>query len=150
MSTLKRSTLIVTLILLTACSAMPTSTLALNRQKWQSQNIAHYRFQLNVGCFCAFRSQMPLTIEVRDGQIVSMLNSEGQPIPADLVEILARYNTIDKIFAMVESAIHDGADKVTISYNDDYGYIESANIDYIETAMDDELSLIVNKFEILQ
>jgi hypothetical protein len=27
-----------------------------NRQTWQDSGITHYRFSLNIGCFCAFQS----------------------------------------------------------------------------------------------
>src|SRR5690349_9301931 len=95
MSTLKRFTVILfAIVVLTACSVAPTATptaaptptpapttfLAANREKWESQHITHYRFELHVSCFCAFRDQMPLTIEVKDGKVVSMADSKGQPV----------------------------------------------------------------------
>ncbi len=149
MSTLKRFSLIFTLIALTACSVTPSSTLAANRQKWESQHIGHYRFQLAIGCFCAFRSQMPLTVEIKDGQVVSMLDSQGQAV-SEFADTFEKYNTVEKLFDTLNSALNGGADKVTVEYNADYGYPQSIDIDYIELAMDDEMGFTISEFEILK
>lgn len=149
MSTLKRFTLILSLIALTACSAAPTSTLATNRQKWEGQRISHYRFYLSVICFCAFRDKMPLTIEIKDGQVVSMLDSQAQSV-SEFADTFERYNTIEKLFGVLDSALNGGADKVTVDYNADYGYPQSTSVDYIELAMDDEMSFTISEFEILK
>jgi len=150
MSIIKRFTLIATLILLAACSAAPVSSLTANRQKWQAQNISHYRFHLFVGCFCGFRNEMPLTIEMRDGQVVSMLDNQGQSIIDNFDPLFEEYNSIDKLFDVLASAIKGGADKVTVEYNADHGYPQSVYIDYFEKAADDEMSFTVSDFEILE
>jgi len=148
MSTLKRLTLILILTALTACSATPSSTLAGNRQKWESQNITHYRFNLAISCFCAFSDKMPLTIEIQDGQVVSMVDNQGQPV-TDFKETFDQYNSIEKLFATLDSAENGGADKVTVTYNAEFGYPESVYIDYIEMAADDEIGFTVSEFESL-
>lgn len=154
MSTLKRFALILTLAILTACSAAPTATptplspLEANRQKWESQNISHYRFNVALICFCAFSDKMPLSIEVKDGQVVSMVDSQGQPI-TEFVEEFEQYNTVEKLFNTVEAMSNGGADKVTVEYNAEYGYPHSINIDRVEEAIDDELLLEITEFETL-
>lgn len=154
MSTIKHFTLILTLAILTACSTAPIATptplspLESNHQKWEAQSINHYRFNVSLICFCAFRDKMPLSIEVKDGQVVSMLDNQGQPI-TQFVEEFEKYNTIEKLFNIVEQTSNGGADKVTIEYNAEHGYPQSIDIDYIEEAIDDELLLEVSEFEIL-
>ena len=153
MSTLKRLTLILILTVLTACSATPTSALAGNRQKWEAKNITHYRFNLAIGCFCAFSDKMPLSIEIQDGQVVSMVDNQGQPV-TEFKETFDQYNSIEKLFATLDAAENaatenGGADKVTVTYNAEFGYPESVYIDYIEMATDDEIGFTVSEFESL-
>ena len=42
------------------------------QEKWQDANISHYRYELGISCFCIFAQDMPLVIEVQDGEVVSM------------------------------------------------------------------------------
>jgi hypothetical protein len=164
MSTLKRFALIVTIVILTACSAPVTptvtpqpptptvsadlATLAQNRQKWDALKAAHYSFKLAVGCFCAFRDQMPLNIEVKDGKVVSMLDNKGQPVE-QFADLFDTYNTIEKLFGKLDEALNGGADKTTVTYNAEKGYPESIYIDYIEQAADDEINFTVTDLAVL-
>ncbi len=165
MSTLKHFTLIVTILILTACSVTPATptvtpqpptptvdaalaTLAQNQQKWDALKITHYSMKLNVSCFCAFRSQMPLSVEVNDGRVVSMLDSNGQSV-AQFADTFDTYNTIEKLFSKLNDALNGGADKTTVEYDTDKGYPQSIYIDYIEKAADDEIGFTVSDFKVL-
>ena len=145
MTTLHRFTLILSIIVLAACSVAPKTPLEANREKWTAQGITHYSFNLAVGCFCVFRNQMPLAIEVKDGKVISILDNAGQPVP-QFAETFDSYNTIEKLF----SKLNDKADKITVEYNKQYGYPESIYIDYIEKAVDDEISFTVSNFTVLK
>ena len=74
---MKKIILLLLALMLTACSFGAPSELDKNRQTWQDAGITHYRFSLHIGCFCAFRDQMPLTVEVQNGEIVSMTYADG-------------------------------------------------------------------------
>ena len=166
MSTIKRFTLIVTILILTACAVPPTTTvtpqppaptvnvnagaatLMQNQQKWDTLKITHYSMKLNVSCFCAFRSQMPLSVEVNDGRVVSMLDSNGQSV-AQFADTFDTYNTIEKLFSKLNDALNGGADKTTVEYDTDKGYPQSIYIDYIEKAADDEIGFTVSDFKVL-
>jgi hypothetical protein len=124
--------------------------LSRNRALWESQDITHYRLQLRIGCFCAFMDLMPLSVEVRDGQVVSLLDASGRPVPGDRLEMLERYAGIDKVFELVDQAISGKADKVTVTYDPTYGFPTQVSIDYIKLAVDDELGLQVSNFEVLE
>lgn len=172
MSTLKRFTVILfAIVVLTACSVAPTATptaaptptntigasatpapttfLAANREKWESQHITHYRFELHVSCFCAFRDQMPLTIEVKDGKVVSMIDSKGQPV-TQFGELFDTYNTIDKLFAKLDAALNGEADSTTVEYDSAKGFPTSIYIDYIQEAADDEIGFTVSNLTALE
>jgi len=54
-----------------------TADIVANYTRWKNANIQHYRFQLMVGCFCPMSSIMPITVEVRNGQVTSMTDVNG-------------------------------------------------------------------------
>ena len=140
--------LLLVAILLSACSPARTE-LEQNRDKWSQAGITHYRFQLSVGCFCAFRDLMPLTVEVKDGVIVSISDSRGDPVPAEQLEFFDQYNTLERLFDYTAQAQKD-ADEVTVTYDTTYGFPAQVSIDNIKEAVDDELGLSVLNFEVLK
>ena len=146
---MKKIILLFLVLILAACSTDGTTELSRNQTKWQDADISHYRFELNVGCFCAFRSQMPATVEVKDGEIVSIIGADGNPIDVSdpLNEYVLRFATIDRLFAELESDAFKEADKITVTYDPTYGFPSEVSIDFIELAIDDELYLSVSDFE---
>lgn len=145
---MKKITLLFFAIVLAACS-FSGSELSRNQAKWQEAGITHYRFQLNVSCFCLFRSQMPLTIEVKDGEIISMTDVNGEAFPMDdpMSDLVLKYATIDRIFTELGSDSVQKADRLTLSFDPVYGFPADAAIDFIELAADDELYITVSGFE---
>lgn len=144
---MKKIILIALVLMLVACSAGGVRS---DRQKWEDANIANYRFQLTLSCFCPFRDQMPLTIEVRDGKVASMMYADGQAVASDDInyEFFLEYGTMDDIFAKIEGAQADPeAGEVIVTYDPTYGFPVDASIDYIELAIDDEMVLTVSGFE---
>jgi hypothetical protein len=146
---MKKLILLFLVLTLAACSTGEQTELSLNQSKWQDANITHYRFNLDVGCFCAFRSQMPATVEVKDNQVISIVDVNGETLSADdpMNEFILKYATLDRIFSEIDSDTVREADKLTISYDPTYGFPSEIFIDYIERAMDDELSINVTAFE---
>lgn len=147
---MKKIILITLAIVLAACSA-GGSEFSRNQQKWEDAQISHYRFELNIGCFCAFRDQMPLTVEALNGEVVSMAGSDGSVIAATdpNYELFSKYATIDRLFSELEADLGGGADEVTVTYDSTYGFPSEINIDFIKNAADDELYLSASGFEAL-
>ncbi|NJC95220.1 MAG: hypothetical protein C3F07_06940 [Anaerolineales bacterium] len=145
---MKKLTLVLLALILAACSA-GGSELSRNQSKWQDAGITHYRFQLSVSCFCLFRSQMPLTVEVQDGEVVSMIDVNGEAFPMDdpMSDLVMKHATIDRIFSELGSDPVQKADNLTVSYDPTYGFPTEVAIDYIELAADDELYISVSGFE---
>jgi len=145
---MKKITLLLLALILAACSA-GGSELSRNQSKWQDANVTHYRFQLSVGCFCLFRSQMPLTVEVKDGEVVSMIDVNGEAFPMDdpMSELVMKHATIDRLFSELGTDAVQDADNLTMSFDPTYGFPVEVAIDYIELAADDELYLSVSAFE---
>jgi hypothetical protein len=146
---MKRFILILLAIALSACTAAPKSELSRKRATWDSAHITNYRFSLFIGCFCVFRDRMPLLVEVRDGEVVSMTYSDGAVVPETERDFFNRFATIDKIFAELESGQASKADEVKVTYDATYGFPDQVNVDQIKNAMDDEYSLQISDFQVL-
>lgn len=145
--------LIVMAFVLAACSAASASgnqsEFEQNKEKWQDANISHYRYALHIGCFCVFTENMPLIIEVQDGEVVSMEYQNGNEIDPSLLELFEKYATIDRIFAEVEAGLNGAADSVVVKYDPTYGFPTEVTIDVEEQAADDEVYLTLSNFEAL-
>lgn len=152
---MKKLLLVLMTLVLAACSAIAgaagnQSEIEQNKEKWQDANISHYRYRLHISCFCVFVENMPLVIEVQDGEVVSMEFQNGVEIdPAIRQDLFDKYATIDRLFAELEAGLNGAADKVTVEYDATYGFPTRADIDFIEEAIDDELYLSISDFEAL-
>jgi len=137
-------------LLLAACSGIIDYNQ--NLKKWQDAGIEHYRYSLHIGCFCPFRNYMPLSIEVKDGEVVSMDRADGTPILSDnqTYKIFEPYSTLDRLFAQLKAALTGGNDEVRVTYDSAYGFPDTIYIDRIKEAVDDEISFSVKDFEVLE
>ena len=141
--------ILITLVFILAACSMGGSEFSQNQKKWNDANITHYRFELNISCFCAFRDQMPLKVEVQNGEIVSITASDGSVITKSdpRYENFSQHATIDRLFAELKADQSGKADEVTVKYDATYGYPTEINIDFIKNAVDDELYLSTSAFE---
>jgi hypothetical protein len=158
---MRKLLLLLTAFVLTACSLENImgrqSVVEQNKEKWQDANISHYRYHLSITCFCVFSQDMPLIIEVQNGEVVSMEYQSGNEIDASNLEYFQRFATIDKIFAEIEKdfATVDPSDSsqnkadevVVVEYDETYGFPTQVNVDFVKEAIDDELYLTISNFE---
>ncbi|HJS18427.1 MAG TPA: DUF6174 domain-containing protein [Anaerolineales bacterium] len=138
-------------VVLTACASVGAASSEFDQaqDKWQEADISHYSFELTYSCFCAFTSDMPLIIEVQDGEIVSMEYKNGNEIDPASYELFEKYATINRIFAELEMALNGGADSVTVTYDETYGYPTQVNIDFDQQVADEEIYLTISNLEVL-
>ena len=146
---MKKLILLFLAIVLTACSALGQSDVERNRQMWQDAGISHYRFNLFIGCFCMYTQDMPLIIEVKNGEAISMEYQSGNDIDEGSREYFNTFATVDRLFSELEADLGGEADEVTVTYDPTYGFPTEVNIDRIKEAADDELYLTVSGFEVL-
>jgi len=146
---MKKIIMFALVFVLSACSLGAKSELQTNQDKWEKSGITHYRFDLFIGCFCAFRDKMPLHIEVKDGEVVSISYVDGTPAPTD-DEFFNRFATFERIFLDLQSGPASEADEITVEYDPTYGFPTIVNVDQIKLAMDDEYHLTVSSFEVLK
>ena len=148
---MKKILFILVAILMTGCASLvgqASSEVERAQEKWQDANISHYSYELTISCFCVFSPDMPLVIEVQNGEAVSMTYKSGKEIDAANMELFQRYDTIDKVFAELEKAQSE-AERVEVTYDETYGFPTQISIDFIEQAVDDELGLTISNFEVL-
>ena len=152
---MKKLLVLLMTLVLAACTAVGSamgsdSEIEQNHEKWQNANISHYRFNVAISCFCVFTQDMPLIIEVQDGEVVSMEFQSGNEIDPSLrADLFDKYATIDRIFSELEADLNGAADAVTVKYDPTYGFPTEATIDFVQEAADDELYLTISNFEAL-
>lgn len=149
---MKKITLLFFVLILAACAASGGETgteLSRNQQKWQDANVDHYSFQLSVTCFCPVSGIMPMTVEVKDGEVVSIVDVNGNAFSSTdpLNELIQKYATIDRIFAELATDPVQNAEKLEVTYDPTYGFPTEVTIDFVEQIADDELYLSLSGFE---
>ncbi len=146
---MKKILIMVLSFMLAACSA--TSEYDQNLKKWQDATIDHYQFDLFIICFCPFRDVMPLTIEVQNGEVISITQVDGVTVAADnpSFDLFMSAASVDALFAILDSSLNGDADEVLVTYDATYGFPTSISIDHIKEAVDDEIYYQVENFEVL-
>ena len=155
---MKKLLLLVLTIVLSACSTIanvsgPKSEVEQARDKWQAADISHYQINVDVSCFCAFHDEMPLIVEVKDGEVVSLKSGTGKELNPANLQYYERYLTVEKLFDEIakgfqaEGSGEGAADKVEVKYDETYGFPTTINIDFVEKAVDDELYITVSDFQ---
>lgn len=140
--------LICLVALLTACSSPNRQAFEKNQAVWEAQAIPHYRFHYKMGCMCPWISLMPLTVEVKNGEIVSMVASNGGDI-SPYLENFRQHATIENQFAAADSATSHWVYKLAIQYDDRYGFPSSIIVDPYRNITDDAIGYYVTDFEVL-
>jgi hypothetical protein len=126
--------------------------LQVQREKWASRRISHYRFDLTVGCpdLCLhLMYHMPVTIEVKDGKIISMIDANVVVGDAWLKENLQDIGTVERLFDRIQKDTVD-AEQVYSSYDEEYGFPSSIHICPRRGLCDYEMtSYKITNFEVL-
>ena len=149
---MKKLILLTLIVILTACSAAAPSEFERNRQTWQDSGVTHYRFSLHIGCFCVFSDKMPITVEVQNGEVISMTYPDGTLVAETdpNYEIFSQHATIERLFSELEAGLSGDAEEVTVTYDSSRGFPAEIYFDYIKAAVDDELGLSVSNLKVLE
>ncbi|MBD2413828.1 hypothetical protein FACHB389_24275 [Nostoc calcicola FACHB-389] len=120
-----------------------------NRLLWNKQKISNYRYTFSNSCFCLPESRGPVIIEVRNGQTRSIASVEtGQPVQNP--EFFDKYNTIPKLFNVIQDAINRQAYSLNVSYSPRLGYPTQINVDYNAQIADEEIFLTIENFQTIK
>ena len=140
--------LVLLAVFLSACNTAQRRDLTQNRSLWESKAIQHYRFNLNIGCNCPWYKIMPVTIEVKNGEILSMVAGNGGDITPYL-NTFRPHGTIESLFDTVDSAISRRVYKLEVQYDATYGFPASIVIDPSHMVYDDESGYYVTEMAVL-
>ena len=138
---------LIVLILLAAFiipGCAPESTFNRSLKLWQSKAVVDYSYELRVICFCPAEVTSPVLVEIRNG-VTSSVRYAADNVPATN-EFFERFNTVEKLFAVIRDAYNRKADTVSAAYDLGYGVPISVSIDYIKLAVDEELAFTVRNF----
>jgi Family of unknown function (DUF6174)/Domain of unknown function (DUF6438) len=122
-----------------------STQLKVNRQLWNQQKLTNYRFTFSRSCFCVPKATQPVVITVRNGQVASITAvNNNEPVDAELFQ---QYNSIPKLFGIIEDAISRKAASLTVKYDPKFGYPTQINIDYDQQMADEELYLTISNLQ---
>lgn len=118
------------------------------RLLWEANGIYSYSYDLQISCFCVEDVTRPVRVLVQNDQAVSVEYIDAKAdAPA---EYFVRYDTIDKLFDIVEDGIVGGAEVVEVDYNPDFGYPASVFIDESMNLQDEEIAWTVQNLVTLR
>ncbi|MDF5706297.1 MAG: DUF6174 domain-containing protein [Nostoc sp. S4] len=117
-----------------------------NRRLWNKQNIYNYRYTFSNGCFCTPEARGPVIIEVRNGKTKSITSVDTRQLVQN-PQLFEKYNTIPKLFNVIQDAINRRAYSLNINYNPKFGYPTQINVDYNSQIADEEIYLTIKNFE---
>lgn len=148
-------------LLLAACTAnevtqsSEVTTQTPQYQQWKNQAVQDYRYQLEI--HYAPQEPLVINIEVRDGTVVSETDATtGGPVVPP--RTFPPYNTIDRLFDLIEEAEARGADQIEVVYDPKLGYptristddnIQVADDGTVYGVTDNAVGYAITTFEIL-
>jgi hypothetical protein len=123
--------------------------LAEARTLWDRKDVGSYSYILELECFCAPAQQLqPVLVTVQNGAAASVVYWDDNPAnrPPAPAAIFAPYDTVEKLFDMIEDAIDRDADLLQVGYHPEYGFPTVINVDYDAGGSDQKL-LFVTEFK---
>ena len=115
------------------------------RQKWEAHRPASYEFTIEVKCFCYGIAKTPPAFRVTAGSSVAVSELTGPS-----AQFYASYNTVDKLFSMIDRYLALGQDKTILQFDDEFGFPTVADLDPQRDVFDDELFLRVTNFRVIE
>ena len=138
---------------------MHTGRIVLNRAEveldshlslWQQARSGDYSYEYNVLCECSDNFGQPVKVTVTNGEIKSVVYAEsgemGKAGDPPVISGSPRYHTIDRLFDVIQEAIDNEADQITVSYDSEFGYPTNIDIDRNINTIDDEYVLAATRF----
>ena len=119
-----------------------------NRQLWRNQKLSSYRYTLRVSCFCTPEVTQPVVVEVRNNRVTSITAANtGKPVNQ---EYFRQYNSVPKLFNIIQNAFAKNAASMSITYHPSLGYPTQINIDENAQMADEERYLTIENLQVIR
>lgn len=144
--------LMVAALAVTACDAggpesrrILLDQLAAQEAVWGETGSASYMLEMTRDCVCADdANRWQVSLDVVDDEVVSGVHVfTGEALTT---EELALQYTVEDLFDVVRDALNRGVASVTISYNNDYGFVEQLYVDYDARISSDDVIIVVDGY----
>ena len=126
-----------------------------NREKWRKNWPTSYPMVQSRGCFCVSYGDLELVVE--GGEIVEVRDPEtGGPAPSwdkegtlEPEDVRGLYLTIDELFDEIEEMRKERNSVFEVTYDEEFGYPTSIDVDGRRWLQDDELFIGVEDVKAL-
>jgi hypothetical protein len=115
------------------------------RALWAAQSVSSYAFTQRRLCFC-IEGGVAVRVEVENGVVASRTRvDDGEPVSPDAAQY---YLSVPDLFDFIEETLEREPADLKIVYDQTLGYPTLVEIDYVEMAIDDELTYEISAFTI--
>jgi hypothetical protein len=115
------------------------------KTKWDNNSGRFYTIQSQFFCFCLAEMSAQMKISVSENSVLSAFDVDSKAVIS--TEIQQAIITVDSLFTLIENAIENNV-SIDVTYNDVYGYPETAKIDLEQLAGDGGLHITLSNLEI--
>ena len=118
------------------------SEVQINREKWLAHGVSGYQIEMQKICYCVPEVVRMMVFDVKDNNVQSVRYADtGEDVDP---QHYGDFNTIESMFDFVEKALEKDPADLSISYDDEYGYIKELTVDFKENIADDEITVIAS------
>ena len=121
-----------------------------HRTLWEQTRSSDYTYEYNVLCFCPDSFGQAVKVTVTNGEIESVVyvvsGEYGKSGDPPVVVGSPRYHSIESLFDLVQDAITNEVDQLTVSYDSKFGYPTNVELDYSSNSIDDEYTLTAHAY----
>ena len=117
-----------------------------HRAEWERTSISGYTYQYTVLCECPYSLDQPVKVAFDNGKTKSVAYVESGETPVTVVS--PRLHSINGLFDMIQDAITNEVDHLTVRYDSEDGYPTNIEIDYVRNSIDDKYTIIITAFSV--
>ena len=108
--------------------------------RWERRRVANYVYTGAWNCFCPIDYIADAEVTVRAGAVVSVASAD--PAVPNIPDP-ERFVSVKALFILLQIAIDEGAARIDVTYNEEFGYPEQFFVDYHENMADEERGFVI-------
>jgi len=133
---------------LSSCNSKLSPEIRANEALWKSKHVSSYDYSLEQSCFCPSNFKGPVDIQVRNGEMTSVIYTDnGQKADAP---IFADVDTITNLFTVIEDAYINKVYKLDVTYDAANGFPTRIYIDVLADETDTPRIITITNFTVTQ